>query len=64
MWEIGKTLMILKEFDRTVDYIMIQSLPTRISIEQVLNFIKKVGSCNIRRGPIGIVLCLGPITIH
>ena len=62
MWEIGKTLKESeKEFDRTVDYIVgtINALKeadrvgSRFSIEQGI-----IGQ--IRRAPLGVVLCMGP----
>ena len=62
MWEIGKTLPdARKEFDRTVDYI-------RDTI-QALKEVDRVGSrfaveqgyiAQIRRSPLGVVLCMGP----
>jgi glyceraldehyde-3-phosphate dehydrogenase (NADP+) len=62
MWEIGKTLPDAeKEFDRTVDYIRdtidalkdLDRLSSRFVIEQGV-----IGQ--IRRAPIGVVLCMGP----
>jgi glyceraldehyde-3-phosphate dehydrogenase (NADP+) len=62
MWEIGKTLPDAeKEFDRTVDYISdtidslkdLDRLSSRFVIEQGV-----VGQ--IRRAPLGVVLCMGP----
>jgi len=62
MWEIGKTLKDSeKEFDRTVDYIKdtIESLKdldrdtSRFKIEQGI-------IAQIRRGPLGVTLCMGP----
>ena len=62
MWEIGKPLADAeKEFDRTVDYIAatIESLKeldrvsSRFVIEQGV-----IGQ--IRRAPLGVVLCMGP----
>jgi len=62
MWEIGKTLPDAeKEFDRTVDYIQdtIDALKeldrgsSRFVIEQGV-----IGQ--IRRAPLGVVLCMGP----
>lgn len=62
MWEIGKTLKDSeKEFDRTIDYIndTIEALKdldrdaSRITIKQ--GFIAQ-----IKRAPLGIVLCMGP----
>ena len=62
MWEIGKTLPDAeKEFDRTVDYIRdtidalkdLDRLSSRFVIEQGV-----IGQ--IRRAPLGVVLCMGP----
>jgi glyceraldehyde-3-phosphate dehydrogenase (NADP+) len=62
MWEIGKTLPdARKEFDRTVDYIndtiaALKELDRRSSqfaVEQ--GFVAQ-----IRRSPLGVVLCMGP----
>ncbi|OHB35381.1 MAG: aldehyde dehydrogenase [Planctomycetes bacterium GWA2_40_7] len=62
MWEIGKSYMdSQKEFDRTVDYINdtidalkdLDRVSSRFVIEQGI-----VGQ--IRRAPLGIVLCMGP----
>ena len=62
MWEIGKNLTdSRKEFDRTVDYIIdtIKGLKeldrgnSRFKIESGI-------LAQIRRGPLGVVLCLGP----
>lgn len=62
MWEIGKTLGDSeKEFDRTVEYIndTIDNLKELNS--QSAHFTKVQGiNAMIRRGPIGVVLCLGP----
>ncbi len=62
MWEIGKTLPDAeKEFDRTVDYIRdtidalkdLDRISSRFRIEQGV-----IGQ--IRRAPLGVVLCMGP----
>jgi glyceraldehyde-3-phosphate dehydrogenase (NADP+) len=62
MWEIGKTLPdAQKEFDRTVDYITdtidalkdLDRVSSRFVIEQGV-----IGQ--IRRAPLGVVLCMGP----
>ncbi len=62
MWEIGKTLPDAeKEFDRTVDYIAdtidalkdLDRVASRFVIEQGV-----IGQ--IRRAPLGVVLCMGP----
>lgn len=62
MWEIGKTLPdAQKEFDRTIDYIRstidalkeLDRLSSRFVIEEGI-----IGQ--IRRSPLGVVLCMGP----
>ena len=62
MWEIGKTLPDAeKEFDRTIDYIRdtidalkdLDRASSRFVIEQGV-----IGQ--IRRAPLGVVLCMGP----
>ena len=62
MWEIGKNLKDSeKEFDRTVEYIVdtidalkdLDRISSRFSIEQGI-----IGQ--IRRAPLGVVLCMGP----
>jgi len=62
MWEIGKTLPDAeKEFDRTVDYIRdtidalkdLDRISSRFVIEEGV-----IGQ--IRRAPLGVVLCMGP----
>lgn len=62
MWEIGKTLTdSIKEFDRTVQYIYdtidalkdIDRAGSRFKIEEGI-----IGQ--IRRSPLGVVLCMGP----
>jgi glyceraldehyde-3-phosphate dehydrogenase (NADP+) len=62
MWEIGKTLAdAQKEFDRTIDYIRdtidalkdMDRVSSRFVIEQGV-----IGQ--IRRAPLGVVLCMGP----
>jgi len=62
MWEIGKTQKDSeKEFDRTIDYILdtIQALKeldrnsSRLTIEQGI-------IAQIKRAPLGVVLCMGP----
>ena len=62
MWEIGKTLPdACNEFDRTVDYI-------RATVEALKNldrissrFVLEPGFlAQIRRSPLGVVLCMGP----
>lgn len=62
MWEIGKTLPDSeKEFDRTIDYIYdtinelkdLDRNSARLELESDVY-------AQIRRGPLGVVLCLGP----
>jgi len=62
MWEIGKSLEdSLREFDRTVDYILdtidalkeLDRVGSRFVIDQGV-----IGQ--IRRAPMGVVLCMGP----
>jgi len=62
MWEIGKTLAdSQKEFDRTIDYILdtidalkdLDRISSRFVIEQGV-------LAQIRRAPLGVVLCMGP----
>ena len=62
MWEIGKTLPDAeKEFDRTVEYIRatvdalkdVDRAAARFAIEQGI-----IGQ--VRRSPLGVVLCMGP----
>jgi len=62
MWEIGKNLSESEaEFDRTVEYI-------EDTIEAVKNLDRESGKielshgiyAQIRRGPLGVVLCMGP----
>lgn len=62
MWEIGKTLPDAeKEFDRTVEYIrdtlealkVLDRESSRFTIEQGI-------LAQIRRAPLGVVLCMGP----
>ncbi|MBI2277059.1 MAG: NADP-dependent glyceraldehyde-3-phosphate dehydrogenase [Dechloromonas sp.] len=62
MWEIGKSLADSeKEFDRTIDYIRatideLKSLDNSNSRFQIVD--GTIGQ--IRRSPVGIVLCMGP----
>ncbi|WP_224491199.1 NADP-dependent glyceraldehyde-3-phosphate dehydrogenase [Robertkochia flava] len=62
MWEIGKTLPdSRKEFDRTVEYIYDTIEDYKQLDRDSANFKKRDGIyAHIRRGPLGIVLCLGP----
>nr|MBP7388936.1 aldehyde dehydrogenase family protein [Chitinophagales bacterium] len=62
MWEIGKTIGdSQKEFDRTIDYIndTIEALKT---LDRESSRVRNEGGvyAQIRRGPLGVVLCLGP----
>lgn len=62
MWEIGKTLNdSRKEFDRTVEYIYDTIEEYKQLDRDSAKFTKHDGiHAHIRRGPLGIVLCLGP----
>ncbi|MCK0156699.1 NADP-dependent glyceraldehyde-3-phosphate dehydrogenase [Cellulophaga sp. F20128] len=62
MWEIGKSLPDSeKEFDRTVDYINDTIEDYKKLDRDAAKFQKSGGVyAHIRRGPIGVVLCLGP----
>jgi len=62
MWEIGKTLADAeKEFDRTVDYIYDTINDYKNLDRDAAKFHKHGGvHAHIRRGPLGVVLCLGP----
>lgn len=62
MWEIGKTLGDSeKEFDRTVDYIYDTIEHYKQLDRSNARFTKSQGiNAMVRRGPIGVVLCLGP----
>ncbi|MFN8276156.1 MAG: NADP-dependent glyceraldehyde-3-phosphate dehydrogenase [Chitinophagales bacterium] len=62
MWEIGKNLAdSQKEFDRTVDYI-IDTIEALKNLDRESSRIRKEGGiyAQIRRGPMGVVLCMGP----
>jgi glyceraldehyde-3-phosphate dehydrogenase (NADP+) len=62
MWEIGKTLADSeKEFDRTVDYI-IDTIEALKNLDRDSSRLRKEGGiyAQIRRGPMGVVLCMGP----
>ncbi|MBN1676831.1 MAG: NADP-dependent glyceraldehyde-3-phosphate dehydrogenase [Kiritimatiellae bacterium] len=62
MWEIGKTLKDSeKEFDRTVDYIT-ATLDALKEIDRVSSRFTIEGGIigQIRRAPLGVVLCMGP----
>ncbi|NKI32447.1 NADP-dependent glyceraldehyde-3-phosphate dehydrogenase [Croceivirga thetidis] len=62
MWEIGKNKPdSYKEFDRTVDYINDTIEEYKQLDRDAANFKKHDGVyAHIRRGPLGVVLCLGP----
>ena len=62
MWEIGKSLTDSeKEFDRTVEYIegTIQSLKDLDHVSSRFVFEQGIFA-QIRRAPLGVVLCMGP----
>lgn len=62
MWEIGKNLPDSeKEFDRTVEYIYDTIEDYKQLDRDSAKFLKRDGvHAHIRRGPLGVVLCLGP----
>ncbi len=62
MWEIGKTLPdSQKEFDRTVDYIYDTIEEYKRLDRNCARFSKNQDVyAHVRRGPLGVVLCLGP----
>ena len=62
MWEIGKNLPdSQKEFDRTVEYIYDTIEDYKQLDRNSAKFHKQSGvHAHIRRGPLGVVLCLGP----
>ena len=62
MWEIGKSLPdSQKEFDRTVDYINDTIEEYKQLDRNSAKFQKQDGVyAHIKRGPLGVVLCLGP----
>jgi len=62
MWEIGKSLPdSQKEFDRTVEYIEDTLEEYKTLDRNAARFEKQQGVyAHIRRGPLGVVLCLGP----
>lgn len=62
MWEIGKSLPDSeKEFDRTVEYIYDTIEDYKQLDRDAAKFQKNDGVyAHIRRGPLGVVLCLGP----
>ncbi|WP_298475823.1 NADP-dependent glyceraldehyde-3-phosphate dehydrogenase [uncultured Maribacter sp.] len=62
MWEIGKSLPdSQKEFDRTVEYINDTIEDYKQLDRNAAKFQKQDGVyAHIKRGPLGVVLCLGP----
>lgn len=62
MWEVGKALPDSeKEFDRTIDYIYDTIEDYKKMDRDSAKFEKHSGvHAHIRRGPLGVVLCLGP----
>lgn len=62
MWEIGKNLADSeKEFDRTVEYVYDTIEEYKDLDRNSAKFQKQDGIyAHIRRGPLGVVLCLGP----
>lgn len=62
MWEIGKNLPDSeKEFDRTIEYIYDTIEDYKNMDRDSAKFSKSDGiNAHIRRGPLGVVLCLGP----
>lgn len=62
IWEIGKPLKDAeKEFDRTIDYI-VDTIDAMKELDRVSSrFVIEQGIiAQIRRGPLGVTLCLGP----
>lgn len=62
MWEIGKNLADSeKEFDRTIQYIY-DTIEDYTQMDRDSAKFEKYGGVNahIRRGPLGVILCLGP----
>jgi glyceraldehyde-3-phosphate dehydrogenase (NADP+) len=62
MWEVGKALPSSeKEFDRTVEYIYDTIEDYKQMDRDSAKFEKNSGvHAHVRRGPLGVVLCLGP----
>ena len=62
MWEIGKNKADSeKEFDRTIEYIYDTIEAYKDLDRNSANFKKNSGiHAHIRRGPLGVILCLGP----
>lgn len=62
MWEIGKSAADSeKEFDRTIEY-MFDTIDALKNLERESSKIQNVQGvyAQIRRGPLGVVLCMGP----
>lgn len=62
MWEIGKSLKDSeKEFDRTIDYIF-DTIAALKDLDRDSSRLKNEQGiyAQIRRGPLGVVLCMGP----
>lgn len=62
MWEIGKNLSDSeKEFDRTIEYI-VDTIEALKKLDRECSTIEKNSGiyAQIRRGPLGVVLCMGP----
>lgn len=62
MWEIGKTYKDSeKEFDRTIEYI-IDTIEALKNLDRDSSKIEKKNDiyAQIRRGPLGVTLCMGP----
>ena len=62
MWEIGKSFGdSQKEFDRTIEYIQ-DTIDALKNLDRDSSHIEKVQGvyAQIRRGPLGVVLCMGP----
>ncbi len=62
MWEIGKTLPdARKEFDRTLDYVEDTIQALKEIDRQSSQFVIEEGFiAQVRRSPLGVVLCMGP----
>lgn len=62
MWEIGKTFAdSIKEFDRTIEYIQATIDALKDLDRQSAGFTIEQGIiAQIRRSPLGVVLCMGP----
>ncbi len=62
MWEIGKSFAdSVKEFDRTVEYIYatIDSLKNLDRVSSGFDIVDGIAA-QVRRSPLGVVLCMGP----